>query len=280
MFGTGLRDEGRLQLTLGTGGQIVRAVDQPNRGGPGTTLFRTAARHGWYQMAATTNAGLALDWVRRVLGATWEELYDGAVGPINDTDPLFLPHLTGERTPWLDPAMRGAWVGLAVAHDRRAMMRASLEGVAFAVRAAMEALSAPEPSSPVRLAGGGSTDPAWRQLIANVLGRTLDAVDVSAASARGAALLAGCAIGVIDDDAVFGRLAPRTRRVCDPLPDRSIGSRRLVTSAGSSTSPPRGRSRGDALPLVPRGALQVARAVGRRPVVVRAGQHHGWTSVS
>ena len=177
-------------------------------------------------MAATTNAGLALDWVRRVLGATWEELYDAAVGPINDTDPLFLPHLTGERTPWLDPAMRGAWVGLAVAHDRRAMMRASLEGVAFAVRAAMEALSAPEPSSPVRLAGGGSTDPAWRQLIANVLGRTLDAVDVSAASARGAALLAGCAIGVIDDDAVFGRLAPRTRRVCDPLPDRD----RLATA--------------------------------------------------
>ena len=219
MFGTGLRDEGRLQLTLGTGGQIVRAVDQPNRGGPGTTLFRTAARRGWYQMAATTNAGLALDWVRRVLGVTWEELYGAAVGPINDTDPVFLPHLTGERTPWLDPAMRGAWVGLAVAHDRRAMLRASLEGVAFAVRAAMDALGGPESSSPVRIAGGGSTDPAWRQLIANVLGRSLDAVDVSAASGRGAALLAGCSIGVIDDDAVFGRLAPRTRHVCDPRPD-------------------------------------------------------------
>ena len=143
------------------------------------------------------------------------------MGPVNDTDPLFLPHLTGERTPWLDPAMRGAWVGLAVAHDRRAMLRASLEGVAFAVRAAMEALGGPESSSPLRLAGGGSTDPAWRQLIANVLGRSLDGVDVPAASGRGAALLAGCAIGMIDDEAVFGRLAPRTRRVCGPRADRT-----------------------------------------------------------
>jgi xylulokinase len=216
MFGTGLREPGRVQLTLGTGGQIVSGADEPTRGGPGTTLFRTAARRGWYQMAATTNAGLALDWVRSVLGATWEDLYGAASGRVGDMDPLFLPHLTGERTPWLDPTMRGAWVGLSLVDDRTSMLRASLEGVAFTIRAAMESLAGPEPRPTVRLAGGGSTDPAWRQLIANVLGTTLDAVDVPAASARGAALLAGCAIGVVDEDEVFGRLAPGERRVCDP----------------------------------------------------------------
>jgi xylulokinase len=220
MFGAGLREPGRLQLTLGTGGQIVSAVDEPTRGGPGTTLFRTAARHGWYQLAATTNAGLALDWVRRVLGATWEELYGAASVPVNDTDALFLPHLTGERTPWLDPRMRGAWVGLSLVDDRTTLLHASLEGVAFAIRAAMESLAGPEPPPSVRLAGGGSTDPAWRQVIANVLGTSLDAVDVPAASARGAALLAGCAIGVVDEDSVFGQLAPGERRVCDPHPSR------------------------------------------------------------
>ena len=225
MFGAGLRERGRVQLTVGTGGQIVTAVDEPIRGGPGTTLFRTAARHGWYQMAATTNAGLALDWVRRVLGATWEELYGAASAPVSETDPLFLPHLTGERTPWLDPTMRGAWVGLSLVDVRATMLRTGLEGVAFAIRAAMEALAGPEPPSSVRLAGGGSADPAWRQLIADVLGTSLDAVDVPEASARGAALLAGCAIGAVDEDSVFGRLAPGERRVCDP--DR--GHRELAT---------------------------------------------------
>ncbi len=138
MFGSGLREHGSLQLTLGSGGQIVSAVDQAVRGGQGTTLFRTAARHGWYVMAATTNAGLALDWVRTLLAASWEELYAAAASPAAETDPLFLPHLTGERTPWLDSSMRGAWVGLALAHDRTALLRGALEGVAFAVRTAMD----------------------------------------------------------------------------------------------------------------------------------------------
>jgi xylulokinase len=219
MFGSGLHENWSLQLTLGTGGQIVSAIDQPVRGGQGTTLFRTAAPHGWYRMAATTNAGLVLDWVRRVLGASWEELYAAAALPVRDSDPLFLPQLTGERTPWLDPTMRGAWVGLLLAHDRTALLRAALEGVAFAVRTAMDALGSPESPSAVRIAGGGSTHPAWRQLLADVLGRPLDAVDVSAASGRGAALLGGCALGVLDEASVFGRLAPPARRVCDPLAD-------------------------------------------------------------
>lgn len=221
MFGTGLHEHGSLQLTLGTGGQIVRAVDRALPGSPGTTLFRTAARHGWYVMAATTNAGMALDWVRTVLGASWEELYATGALPAGDTDPLFLPHLTGERTPWLDPTMRGAWVGLALAHDRSALLRAAVEGVAFAIRTAMDALGRPESPSAVRVAGGGSTHPAWRQLLADVLGMPLDAVDVTAASGRGAALLGGCALGVIDETSVFGPLAPAARRVCDPLADRT-----------------------------------------------------------
>jgi len=72
MFGSGLDEPGRLQLTLGTGGQIVSAVDEAVPLGAGTTLFRTAASHGWYRMAATTIAGFARDWVRRVLGVSWE----------------------------------------------------------------------------------------------------------------------------------------------------------------------------------------------------------------
>ena len=221
MFGSGLHEHGSLQLTLGSGGQIVSAVDEPVRGGQGTTLFRTAARHGWYVMAATTNAGLALDWVRTVLAASWEELYAAASLPGAETDPLFVPHLTGERTPWLDTTMRGAWVGLALAHDRTALLRGALEGVAFAVRTAMAELDGPGSPSVVRVAGGGSTHPAWRQLLADVLGRPLDAVEVTAPSSRGAALLGGCAVGLIDEASVFGRLAPSTRRVSDPRADRS-----------------------------------------------------------
>lgn len=218
MFGSGIGRDGMVQMTLGTGGQLVRALDAavPAAGG-GTTLFRTAARHGWYAMAATLNAGLALDWVRRTLDLSWEGLYAAADHPVASDSPFFLPHLSGERTPWLDPHLRGAWTGLGLDSDRSAMAAAALEGVAFAMREALDAL-VPDDQGAVRLAGGGTRVPAWRRLLADVLDRPLDAVEAPGASGRGAALLGGCAAGELDEGDVFGRLAPPVERVAEPDP--------------------------------------------------------------
>jgi xylulokinase len=122
---------------------------------------------------------------------------------------LFLPHLSGERTPYLDPGMRGAWVGLGPQHDRTRLMRAALEGVALAVRDAMAFLRHPgTPLDELRLAGGGTTDAGWRQLLADVLGCRFRIVDVSAASGRGAALLAARAAGLLDEPALLRRIPP------------------------------------------------------------------------
>jgi xylulokinase len=212
-LGSGLTDPKDAQLTIGTGAQIVTPTVRPtspstNDLDPATHLYRAATDNGTYEMAAILNGGLALDWARRLLGASWAELYAAAATPARSDDPLFLPHLNGERTPYLDPAMRGAWVGLAPRHDRARMLRAALEGVALAVRDALECLRSPgAPLDDLRLAGGGSTDVAWRQLLADVLGSTLRAVDVSAASGRGAALLGARAAGLMDEHALLARLA-------------------------------------------------------------------------
>jgi xylulokinase len=212
-LGSGLTDPKDAQLTIGTGAQIVTPTARPTSPSiedldPATHLYRAATDTGWYSMAAILNGGLALDWARSLLAASWGELYAAAATPAQSDDPMFLPHLNGERTPYLDPAMRGAWVGLAPRHDRTRMLRAALEGVAFAVRDALECLRGPGAAlDDLRLAGGGSTDIAWRQLLADVLGSTLRAVDVSAASGRGAALLGARAAGVMDEHALLARLA-------------------------------------------------------------------------
>ncbi len=218
LFGSGLSRDGSVQMTVGTGGQVVMALDAPAPAvGAGTTLFRSAASRGWYAMAATTNAGLSLEWVRATLGLTWEELYAAAAGPAEESAPFFLPHLSGERTPWLDARMRGAWTELDLAAGRRDLARAALEGVAFAMSLALDAL-APAGIASVRMAGGGTTNDMWRQMFANVLGLALDAVEVPGASARGAALLGGCAGGHLDESAVFGALTPAAGRVAEPVP--------------------------------------------------------------
>ena len=206
-LGAGLTREGAVQLTIGTGVQFVTPVATPRAGvsNPRTHLYRSATDDGWYAMAAGLSGGQTLDWVRNILGLDWPGLYATAARGPRPGDPVFLPHLVGERTPYLDTRMRGAWAGLDARHDRDALAWSALEGVAFAVADAHEALKVAAPAtqeaSEIRLAGGGSLAPAWRQLLANVLGMPLRPVEVPDASARGAALLAARAAGLpIDDD--------------------------------------------------------------------------------
>ena len=205
MLGTGLLRPGPVQLTVGTGGQVVTPKRAPEPDPHGRThLYRAALPGLWYSMAAIQNAGLALEWVRKVLGVSWKEVYEEAFAvPQGSGGVTFLPYLSGERTPRFDPGARGAWTGLGLDHTRGHLLRAALEGVAFALREALEALedhgiTAPE----LRLAGGGTgggSGGPWRQLLADVLGRPLGLLPdeiSSVASARGAAFLAGLASGV------------------------------------------------------------------------------------
>jgi xylulokinase len=226
MLGAGLLRPGPVQLTVGTGGQIVTPRGSPD---PDprlrTHLYRGAVPGLWYSMAAVQNAGLALEWVRKVLGATWNQVYEEAFAvPPGAGGATFLPYLSGERTPRFDPGARGTWTGLGLDHTRGHLLRAALEGVAFALREGLEALEELGiPAPELRLAGGGASGPPgsstnpWRQLLADVLGRPLwllpDEIS-SVASARGAALLAGLASGVYSSAEETLPLAPE--------PDRSI----------------------------------------------------------
>jgi xylulokinase len=218
-LGSGLLLPGPVQLTLGTGAQLIQLCSEP-AGDPAlrTHLYRASDGEHWYRMAAVQNAGLALDWVRRVLGATWDELYASADMLSPGTDGLlFLPYLTPER--FMKDQHGGAYYGLRVDHRREHLLRAALEGVAFGIRAALEMLpgaGAVSTRRPLRLAGGGSVHPSWRQMLADVLGCELLIVDVPDASARGAALLGGIAAGVWADAAATASIAPAVSEVVRP----------------------------------------------------------------
>ena len=220
LLGSGLLKSGPVQLTVGTGGQIFSTRDNfspdPNLR---THLYRAATAATaepvalWYSMAAMQNAGLALVWVRRLLGASWRDVYKEAFSvPPGAGGVTFLPYLSGERTPHLDPEARGAWLGLGLDHERGHLLRAALEGVAFALREGLEALEeAGVEASELRLAGGGTLREPWRKLLSDVLGRPLRPLPdevAGNASARGAALLAGLTAGVYATAAATLELAP------------------------------------------------------------------------
>ena len=228
LVGSGLLKPGYVQLMVGTGTQILSPrespVPDPNLR---THLHRAAHDHPsgrYYSMAAMQNAGLALEWTLKVVGASWEEAYGEAFSvPPGAGGVTFLPYLSGERTPHLDPQARGAWTGLGLAHGRAHLLRAAFEGVAFSLREGLEALEEAGARAPeLRLAGGGVLRAPWRQLLADVLGRSLGLLPASvapAASARGAALLAGLAQGTYDSVEETSLIAPEVRETVLPRDD-------------------------------------------------------------
>jgi xylulokinase len=212
--------EGWGLLTLGTGGQwIIPAAKTPAATSrdldAGTNLFRSVDG-GTFRLAGAQNVGVTLDWVRRTLGASWEELYRTAARPWRPAStPVFLPYLAGER--WEHREGGGAWTGLALAHQRDDLMRAALEGVAFLLRGQLDDLRAAGTApAKIMLAGGGSRPPAWRQLLADVLAVPLyPAADPATGwlTARGAALIAARAAGIMTEAGEPGRSDPISKAV-------------------------------------------------------------------
>ncbi|WP_025602330.1 xylulokinase [Burkholderia sp. WSM2230] len=243
-LGSGLASDGDALLTTGTGGQIVVIAEHEPAAVRGLHRYRAASDH-WYRMAAMQNVGIALERARGWLSYEWAAAYDEAFGACPShasgldtnthananatataTAPLtFLPYLTGERTPWLNPSARGGWLGLALDHTRGAMMRAAFEGVAFSLRAGLDAIRASGATvTALKLAGGGSVDARWRQLLADALNAELHAVDCPNAAPRGAAILGGIASGHwhVHD---LAALAPGATLAASPRGDRALAAR-------------------------------------------------------
>jgi len=131
----------------------------------------------------------------------------------------FLPYLAGERTPHADPDARGAFVGLSVRHDRGALARAVLEGVAFGLRDSLDLLVAigvaPEFG---RVSGGGARSQLWLEIVASMLELPLERVAVDEGAAFGAALLGGVAAGVWDDVHAAVAATVKPGAPVEPLP--------------------------------------------------------------
>src|SRR5919201_6948439 len=134
--------------------------------------------------------------------------------PAGAAGALFLPYLSGERTPHADPEARAAFVGLELGHGRGTLVRAVLEGVAYGLRDSLQLLLElgvrPEVG---RASGGGARSRLWLEIVASVLGLPLELTAVEEGAAYGAALLGGVAAGVFADvhEAVVACVATRDR---------------------------------------------------------------------
>jgi xylulokinase len=156
---------------------------------------------GWHLMGVMLSAGGSLRWFRHTFAKNtdYAKLLEPAVAiPPGSEGLLFLPYLTGERTPHPDPFARGGFIGLTLRHGFAHMTRAVLEGVTFGLRDCLELLReiAGDQISQVRVSGGGSQSSLWRQILADVMNVELTTVNTTEGACYGAALLAGVGAGI------------------------------------------------------------------------------------
>jgi xylulokinase len=154
----------------------------------------------WHLMGVMLSAAGSLRWFRDVVAPEvgFSDLVEEARAvPAGSDGLLFLPYLTGERTPHPDPLARGAFVGLTVHHGRAHLTRSVLEGVAFGLRDSLELMRATgvSGSTQIRATGGGSVSPVWRQILADVLDTSVVTTSTSEGAAQGAAMLAAVGAG-------------------------------------------------------------------------------------
>ncbi len=199
-LGYGLVQPGRALAIFGTGGQIFNPLDRPAVD-PALRwyVFNHAVPGRWYAQAAILAAGLSLRWLRDLLNAgDYDRLSAlAAEVPPGAEGLIFLPYLAGERTPHLDPAARGVFLGLRLHHGPGHLARAVMEGVTFALSGCLALVTGPDTAV---LASGGATKSAlWRQIMADIFGRPVGLAGGAHHAPVGAALLAGVAAGLYTD---------------------------------------------------------------------------------
>jgi xylulokinase len=203
-LGVGVDRPGPLSIALGTSGVVFAAL-------PGFAADALARVHafchavpgGWHAMGVMLSAAGSLRWLRDAVapGTGFGELVAEAEAWEPGVEGLtFLPYLAGERTPHADPGARASFTGLGLRHDRGALVRAVLEGVAYGLRDSLDLLRelgvAPERA---RVSGGGARSELWLRILASALELPLERPVVEEGAAYGAALLGGVAGGVWPD---------------------------------------------------------------------------------
>jgi xylulokinase len=222
-LGVGVDCPGPLSIALGTSGVVFAALEQFAADKHARVhAFCHAVPDAWHAMGVMLSAAGSLAWLKNVAAPDtgYDELLANAESwPAGTENLIFLPYLAGERTPHADPDATGAFAGLTLRHDRGALTRAVLEGVAFGLKDSLDLIAElGETPTSGRISGGGARSEVWARIIASVLELPLERVAVDEGAAFGAALLGGVAAGVWPNvhDAVAASVRPKTGELIEP----------------------------------------------------------------
>lgn len=210
-IGTGIVRPGELSTSVGSSGVMFVHSDEIQVDPLGRLhTFCHAVTGKWHMMGVTLTAAGAFEWfVREIVSPRGKGTQANIYGVLNreaaevsagSEGLYFLPYLAGERTPHADPHARGCWIGLTLKHHRGHLVRSIMEGVCYAMRDSLEILAEMKvPVKRIRVSGGGSKSPLWRQIQADVFGQKVSTLSSEEGPSMGVAMLAAVAGGEFKD---------------------------------------------------------------------------------
>ncbi|ADI14125.1 xylulokinase [Truepera radiovictrix] len=197
-------------VSLGTSGVVFAPLKAPTPDPGGRVHLFCHADGGYHLLGVTLAAAGSLEWYRKTFcpeRSFGELVAEAASSPPGASGVTFKPYLAGERTPHLNPDLRGSWTGLSLATRHADVVRALLEGVAFSLRDAYDIIRPLSPLERALVTGGGAKSELWVQMVADVLELPLAKPEQNQGAAYGAALLAWQGVGRVEHAADLARTA-------------------------------------------------------------------------
>jgi len=212
-IGSGVMQPGECFVIMGTAARVSTPLGQPRFDHRFMNCTHVLAQR-WLAIGAINGVGSSLRWIRDTFGqmeesvanSTGQDVYDlltaqAAKAPPGSKGLVFLPYISGERTPIWNPFARGVFFGVTLGHNRNDFLRSVLEGAAFAIRHVVEILEVDGGLNirELRIGGAAAASGVWNQIIADILGKTVVSLTAAHTEVLGAAVLAGVGIGAYRD---------------------------------------------------------------------------------
>ena len=226
MTGIGVIEAGVMACNIGTASQLVAVTDKPLF----DPLFRVQTwchtRPGrWAVQSGSLNGGSTLGWLKNQILKSSEPFaaLDEEAGqvPAGSEGLIFLPYLSGERTPWNAPEAKGVYFGLSMKHTQAHMVRATMEGVVYNLRECLHIFDEMQFERKSLLSsGGGARGRTWRQIQADILNMPVQTTLTLEEAGQGAAILAAVGIGLYPDIPTACKGTVRmSSEVTEPIPE-------------------------------------------------------------
>ncbi len=185
-------------VSLGTSGVIFLPTEHPSPEPEGRIHLFAHADGGYHLLGVTLSAAGSLEWLRGLFPEAGLDtlLLEATQAPLGSEGLYFLPFLAGERSPYLAPHLRGAFLGLSLAHRRGHLVRAVLEGVALSLAEVYRVMRPLAEAQRLLATGGGSASDLWLGLLGGALEVPIFRVVGDEGAARGAGLLALVGAGI------------------------------------------------------------------------------------